>query len=147
MANRSSARIFKLKWAKYTQEYDTFMNLLRQFNNKDISYSLHVELHNLELLCNFILKNKDSFRDGIRFTHNEYSYDSLIRAVSKKFRKLVLDLETKELNVKNSIVKRLIQKMNKVIEYYESYLSLKFTVFKENTILCDDLIRYVQEYL
>lgn len=145
MATRSSARIFRLKWAKYTQEYDTFIHLIQQINNTDISYSLHVQLHNMELLCNYMLKNKDNFRDGIRFTHNEYSYDNLMRTISIKFKKLVLELE--ELNVERVIIKRLIKKMNKVIEYCETYLYLKITEFEKNTILCDDLIRYVQEYL
>ena len=142
MATRSSARIFRLKWAKYTQEYDTFIHLIRQINNRDISYSLHVQLHNMELLCNYLLKNKDNFRDGIRFTHNEYSYDNLMRTISRKFKKLVLELETEGLDVK-----RVIKKMNKVIEYCDTYLSLKIKELEQNTILCDDLIRYVQEYL
>lgn len=142
MATRSSARIFRLKWAKYTQEYDTFIHLIRQINNRDISYSLHVQLHNMELLCNYLLKNKNNFRDGIRFTHNEYSYDNLMRTISRKFKKLVLELETEGLDVK-----RVIKKMNKVIEYCDTYLSLKIKELEQNTVLCDDLIRYVQEYL
>jgi hypothetical protein len=147
MATRSSARIFKLKWAKYTQTYETLRHLVCQINNKDISYCLDVELRNIDILCNYILKNKESIKEGIRFTHNERCYDNLMRIIPRVFRNLLLQLETEVLSVKDSIIKRVSKQMNKVIEYCESYLSLKITVLRENSILCDDLIRYVQEFM